>query len=218
MKKLISFISFFFIAIFLFANEHISIVSDVEYEFHKHETYEVWYDVENHSPAYVIWDLTFEEANLSDAAKDNRKSGGFTKCGSSAKHSDYNKTGYDRGHMCPNNDRDWSKESSAETFRMCNICPQTPALNRGVWKDFEAYGHKLAKKHQLVTIACGPIYNNTLTNRIFIGSSKVRVPEAFFKIFVYNKNVECYIFCQNNTYRKVDLSQIEKFTNYKFSL
>lgn len=198
-----------------FANKYIEAVSTKNLEYHTHETYEVWYDTVFHNPAFVIWDLTFEDATLADAASDNRSSS-FKQCGSSARHSDYAKTGFDRGHMCPNNDRDWSKESAAETFRMCNVCPQSSSLNRGNWKKYEAYTHELAKKYQLVTVACGPIY--TLGGMVTLKGGVV-VPDAFFKIFVINGKVfECYIFYQNNTFEPVTLSKIEELSNLEFKI
>jgi endonuclease G len=214
-KLLLSFIILTVSAI-CFSNEYISVNSNSKtLEYHNHDTYEVWYDTYYNNPSFVIWDLTFEDAVLSDSSN-NRAKSGFKQCGSSAKENGYTKSGFDKGHMCPNNDRDWSKESSLNTFRACNICPQTGALNRGNWKKYEAYAHTLANKYQLVTIVCGPIY--TTRDRVIIPGNIV-VPNAFFKVFIINNKIfECYIFYQNNTFEMANINKIEKLTGLKFKI
>lgn len=214
-KKLSIFCIFLFLVFNLSANEHIEVKYQGELEYHNHETYEVWYSTNYNNPAFVIWDLTFEDAALSDSA-DNRAKSGFRQCMSSAKEIGYIKSGYDRGHMCPNNDRDWSKESSINTFRTCNICPQTSALNRGNWKKYEFYAHILANKYQIVTIVCGPLY--TTKDRLLLVGDIV-VPNAFFKIFIVNNKIfECYIFYQNNIVENTTIDEIENLTKFKFNV
>lgn len=222
MKKLLGLISFLFLFPIVNANEHVKISYNKNYEYHDHETYEVWYDVEYHNPAVVIWDLTFEDAIQSEAVNDTRASK-FTKCTNTVSSQVYTKTGYDRGHMCPNNDRDWSKESSENTFRMCNVTPQTATLNRGRWKRWEEMGHELAKKHMLVTIVCGPIYLNDLKSEIWISDNdvpKVRVPDSFFKIFIVNNKIDsCWLFDQSGIQPKsVNIKEIEKQTGITFEV
>lgn len=213
LKKLLVF--YIFLVFNLSANEYIEVKYPGELEYHNHETYEVWYNTNYNNPAFVIWNLTFEDALLSDSA-DNRATSRFKQCGSSAKENGYTKSGFDKGHMCPNNDRDWSIESSLNTFRACNICPQTIALNRGNWKKYEAYAHNLAKRYQLVTIVCGPLY--TTNDRLSLVGDII-IPNAFFKIFIINNKVfECYIFYQNNTFEQVPIDKIEELTKFKFTV
>ena len=54
-------------------------------------------------------------------------------------HRHYTHSGYDRGHMAPNHAiaTRFGRTAQLETFRMTNVCPQTPNLNRGVWKKIE---------------------------------------------------------------------------------
>ncbi len=49
---------------------------------------------------------------------------------------DYRKQGYDLGHMRPAGDSA-TTEAMAESFRMSNIAPQAPNLNRQVWRQLE---------------------------------------------------------------------------------
>ena len=46
----------------------------------------------------------------------------------------------------PAGDMKWSAKAMRESFYFSNICPQKPALNRGIWKELEeqsAYGRKI---------------------------------------------------------------------------
>ncbi|WP_345244913.1 DNA/RNA non-specific endonuclease [Nibrella saemangeumensis] len=42
------------------------------------------------------------------------------------RHADYTNTGYDRGHLCPSNDRDATDADNQSTFILTNIVPQAP--------------------------------------------------------------------------------------------
>ncbi len=57
------------------------------------------------------------------------------------KHSDYSSSGYDRGHLSPNYAVGvcFGKTAQIETFLLTNIVPQTPQLNRKVWRDIEIF-------------------------------------------------------------------------------
>lgn len=227
MKKLFLLLLSLIVLSSVFANEHVKVIGKPNLEYHNHETYEVWYDTELKNPSFVIWDLTFEEAKESDAAKSNRAGGNFPKCKSAprADYSAYNKSHpnarMDRGHMCPNNDRDWSKEASKNTFRGCNVCPQLDSLNRGEWQTFERYGHELAYKHMLVTIVCGPIYycytkDKSLPTKV--GESVL--PEEFFKVFIWDGKIrECYVFSnktKKESAKKTSIEDIERRTGLSF--
>ena len=100
-----------------------------------------------------------------------------------ARPSDYLKTGFDRGHMAPDADMSWSKQTSMESFLMSNMSPQYPNLNRGVWKQLEAQTRAWAwtRKHPL-TVYSGNIYKVGTSKTI--GEGKVTVPDALYKIVV----------------------------------
>ena len=49
----------------------------------------------------------------------------------------YDKSGYDRGHLAPADDFDWSELAMSESFLMTNIAPQLAGFNRGIWKKLE---------------------------------------------------------------------------------
>ena len=70
---------------------------------------------------------------------------------------DYFSSGFDRGHMTPNADRDnaASIPLNQETFLMSNMVPQAPNNNQGPWADFEAYLRTLLPANEVYVVA-GP--------------------------------------------------------------
>jgi DNA/RNA endonuclease G (NUC1) len=72
----------------------------------------------------------------------------------SAGHKDYAKTGYDEGHLA--NAEDFAGDCPADerTFRFWNCLPQTPNLNRGIWKKWEEQIRKESQTDSL-WVVCG---------------------------------------------------------------
>jgi endonuclease G len=68
------------------------------------------------------------------------------------KHSDYTKSGYDRGHMAPNADFNNTTENALSTFFTANIWPQTPRINRVDWLKTENETRKLAQEYLIVKV------------------------------------------------------------------
>jgi endonuclease G len=98
----------------------------------------------------------------------------------------FSKTGFSRGHLCPNNHRSDSPEDAAATFVMTNMVPQTMELNDGAWKDFEIYCANLARKHNKeLYIICGPHgVGGTSEKGVFktIGNGHIVVPKECWKV------------------------------------
>ncbi|HSK62871.1 MAG TPA: DNA/RNA non-specific endonuclease, partial [Pyrinomonadaceae bacterium] len=70
---------------------------------------------------------------------------------------DYFASGFDRGHMTPNADRDnpASIPLNHETFLMSNMVPQAPNNNQGPWADLENFLRTLLASNEVYVIA-GP--------------------------------------------------------------
>ena len=135
---------------------------------------------------------------------------------------DYANSGYDRGHMCPGGDCNWSDEGRNETFLLSNMCPQNPNLNRGDWKEIEIACRKWAQKYGCLYIVCGPIFLKSQEHER-IGPNKIPVPEAFFKVILCDNPLKGIGFICRNTdgNRKKDfyvnsIRQIERVTGYDF--
>ena len=94
----------------------------------------------------------------------------------------YTRTGYDRGHMCPNAAiaSRYGKQGQIETFLMSNICPQKPELNRKTWERLERLEEAYANKFNGIYVFTGPIFDE----HIEILNKQVEIPDAFFKILV----------------------------------
>lgn len=138
------------------------------------------FNADNRTPNYVAWELLGEETT----GKSGRSNKFWTDpeikgCPST---SDYTRSGYDRGHMCPSADQKWSREAMEDCFVMSNICPQDHALNNGAWKTLENKERQWAERDSALMIIAGPIYTPADTKRI--GEAGVRVPGAFFKVLL----------------------------------
>jgi DNA/RNA endonuclease G (NUC1) len=74
---------------------------------------------------------------------------------------DYFTTGFDRGHMTPNADRDNENRIpiNQETYLMSNMVPQAPDNNQGPWASFENYLRSLLPLNgeQEIYIVSGPL-------------------------------------------------------------
>ena len=70
---------------------------------------------------------------------------------------DYFASGFDRGHMTPNADRDnpASIPLNQETFLMSNMVPQAPNNNQGPWADLESFLRTLMPANEVYVVA-GP--------------------------------------------------------------
>lgn len=97
----------------------------------------------------------------------------------SAKSSDYTKSGYDRGHLCPAGDMGFNEIAMEESFFMSNISPQVPDFNRGIWKELESTVRKWAINERQVYVVTGPVFKNPKGS---IGKEEVLVPGYYFKI------------------------------------
>ena len=96
-----------------------------------------------------------------------------------ATNSDYARSGYERGHICPSADRTDTVTDNAATFLFTNAVPQTAASNTATWETLENDERNFAKSGSHVFIIAGSIYADTKT----IGNG-VAVPTSMFKLVV----------------------------------
>jgi endonuclease G len=100
---------------------------------------------------------------------------------------DYQRSGYDRGHLVASANQRETEIQNSETFLLSNMSPQKPKFNRGVWKDLEGAVRSLDAQEKILEtyVICGPIFNFDLPVKT-IGkkdSNQVTlpVPHAYFK-------------------------------------
>ena len=120
---------------------------------------------------------------------------------------DYAGSGYDQGHLA--NAADWAFDCQKDekTFRFYNALPQTPNLNRGVWKRWETELRKRSQTDSLLII-CGGVFTQ---NDKKIGDG-VYVPSSCWKIVIQlktNKILHVLLF-ENDSDAKVEEITLEK--------
>lgn len=138
------------------------------------------FNADNHTPNWVAWELLGSETDGPQSRgnlfwKDDEIIG----C---PDVSDYKKSGFDRGHMCPAADQKWSEKAMTDCFSFANMAPQDHALNAGAWQTLEKKERHWARRDSAILIVAGPVYEDADSCRI--GGIGVRVPSAFFKVIV----------------------------------
>ncbi|HEX8736657.1 MAG TPA: DNA/RNA non-specific endonuclease [Pyrinomonadaceae bacterium] len=106
-------------------------------------------------PNWVAWRVTRADMGAVDREDSFRPDDRLPKGWTRVTPADYTGSGFDRGHICPNADRNGSPDSMASTFLMTNMTPQTPDLNRGPWQKLEAYLRTLVTRGSDLYIVSG---------------------------------------------------------------
>jgi len=152
--------------------------------------YALGYSEKHEQPLWVSYRLTRDEVvdvrvprNGSFVADAEIRTG-------SASSSDYAGSGYDRGHLAPARDMQFSGMTMRESFYMSNMSPQTPKVNRGIWARIEDFARECAKSEGAVVIVTGPIFGK---NPERIGKNGVSVPDAFYKV-IFDETPPCKMF------------------------
>jgi endonuclease G len=94
---------------------------------------------------------------------------------------DYNKSGFDRGHLCPAADMGYSNITMQESFYYSNMSPQVPGFNRGIWKELEEQTRNWAIEYDSLYIVVGPIFSDSMK---FIGPHHIAIPNAYYKVIL----------------------------------
>lgn len=144
-----------------------------------------------------------------------------------ARHADYTNSGFDRGHLCPSDDRDSTIDENKSTFILSNIVPQAPKHNQQAWRLLEQYARDLTTQgNELYIIAgtsgVGGEGDNGKANSVNNG---VTVPAVLWKVILVlpvgsndvkrvqaNTRVIAVWMPNNNTVG------IDKWSNYRLSV
>jgi len=186
-----------------------------------HTYYTLSYNEKNEQANWVYYTLTDSMVLHSGEERSNSfKIDKLVRTGS-AKSSDYTKSGYDRGHLCPAADMGFNQIAMEESFLMSNISPQTPDFNRGVWKELESAVRDWAKKEHKLWVVTGPVFKN---DKGTIGKDNVLVPGYFFKV-IYDATDQprliAFLLPNEKSDRPltdfvVTTDEVEKLTGYDF--
>ena len=149
----------------------------------KHRYYTLSYSSRHQNAEWVTYELRGARLDLPDGEeRQGFKSDPATEA--EAKNADYNKTGYDRGHLVPAHDMDFNKTAMTESFYMTNVSPQVPEFNRGIWKSLETKVRKWAKQEKRVYVVTGPLLRKRINKDARMIEDGPSVPKAFYKIIL----------------------------------
>lgn len=155
----------------------------VGHEIQRYAGFTLCYREDYELPEWVAYCIT-----KSELAKEASRSNDFhfdTKISTgSADPSDYTRSGFDRGHIAPAADMAFSAQAMHDSFSMSNMTPQTPALNRGIWKNLEEQVRKWVSSFGAIYVIAGPVLDKKPSELKAIGKNAVSVPEEFYKVLL----------------------------------
>jgi len=152
------------------------------------EHFTIGYDPQDRIPAWVSYELGGPIRNHGHERRPDRFAPD-PEVNPSPRNEDYNRSGYDRGHMCPAFAMfsRFGPPGMNSTFITTNICPQLHALNAGRWEELESLiaGHEgagggWAEQYGKVWVTDGPVIDPA-GRRLRAGEA---VPTAFFMVIL----------------------------------
>lgn len=149
----------------------------------QHDYYSISYASKNQNAEWVAYELTASRVRRENA----RRRHGFSSDPAfegGPQDDDFTNSGYDRGHLVPADDMDFSADAMEQTFFMTNVSPQKPGFNRGLWKKLENHVRKWATAHQKIYVVTGPILRKRITSRTPTIGEGIEVPHSFYKVLL----------------------------------
>ncbi len=195
------------------------------------------YFVINHNddwkiPYWVAYYLS--SSNLQGNAKrtNDFRSDTQLSIGSRSKLEDYRNSGYDRGHNAPAAAFKRSRAAMSTTFLLSNMSPQTPRLNRYIWKKLEGQVRDIVREEGEAWIITGNLFLSPDSQFVdpseFIGPNNVAMPTHCFKaILSTNENgifsMYAFILPNQRDYIPgipadylINVDRLEEITGYDF--
>lgn len=165
--------------------------------------YVLCYNEPRRIPNWVSWQLTAADIGNTDRGAfvpDILLPPGFTRV---TTH-DYDRSGFDRGHLCPSKDRSDTRENNDATFFLTNVAPQAPKFNRQSWERLEAYCRDLALQGQEVSICAGTAGvggtgEGGYREQIGASSTQIAVPGQFWKVILVTQQPGAWPTAQSRT-------------------
>jgi len=200
------------------------------------EQYVLSYNAMTRTPNWVSWALKKDDIGKSKRAPfspDPLLPMDFAKVTSHV----YVGSGFDRGLMCPAQDRSATQKEMDATFYMTNMVPQSPHSNQRGWEQLEDYSRHLTKDGHVLCIACGPVGKGGegkegKKEEISKGNVDVVVPAKLWKVILVLPEVgadptkrsrSIAIIMPNDqsvdydwTKYRVSVDEVEKLTGLKF--
>lgn len=152
---------------------------------------------------WVSWHLDTSWIGSTDRQNDFRADTSMPVDWYKVLETDYSRSGFDRGHMCPSGDRTISEADNSVTFLMTNMVPQAPANNRGPWEKLEAYCRVLAQQGNDLYIIDGPSGKGGSGSKgdvtETVGDGHVVVPAVVWKVIIVVPQIASMFRINENT-------------------
>lgn len=139
------------------------------------------YSEEHEQAIWVAHELRADRLSRREAERTNWFEEDLRVTSGSARHADYIKSGYSRGHLAPAADFVHDQKAMDKSFFMSNISPQMYHFNAGVWRELEENVRDWAKLNDRLLVVTGPVWDE---NPKQIGKNRVSVPKAFYKVIL----------------------------------
>ncbi len=147
--------------------------------------YSVVYNQEHKNPRWVAYVLTKDEVNARWVSRTNEFHTDFAFGEPTATPEDYKGSGYQRGHLTPARDNEWSLTAMTDSFFMSNISPMKMSYNLGIWVQLERKVRSLAKTYGELFVATGPVLESNLLK---IHETAISIPNFYFKVMLEIKS------------------------------
>lgn len=187
----------------------------------KHDYYTLSYNEDYEQAEWVAYELKKEYLKNNDFKRPYFIEDPKVTTGS-ADWRNYKKSGYDKGHLCPAGDMEFSKNAYDDTFFTSNISPQKHDFNSGIWNRIEEKVRYWASRDKDIFVVTGGVLKDTDKK---IGTEEVAVPKYFYKIILSksgNKHKAIAFLVPNEESEKsiyefvVSIESIEKMTGIDF--
>lgn len=166
----------------------------------KHDAFISYYDTKLLQPVFVYYELEWPQFAGAVKVGSHRFKVDTKLPRPRVKDSDYQNSGYVRGHLCSAADRDSRKDLLKETYLTSNLVPMTMVCNSGKFKQMEDSCRALAIAGHHLKIARGGLFDahgqglqHVLREKILLRntSQAIVIPDAFF----------CFATCKDCNYR-----------------
>jgi DNA/RNA endonuclease G (NUC1) len=150
--------------------------------------YVIGYDDERRVPSWVAYRLNGVGLNHVNGRIECFREDDRLPERARSRPSDYEKSGFDQGHLAPSEDMSRTIRQNVNSFIMSNMAPQYGSFNRVIWRRLEGYGQKWAKLFGTVYVVSGTIFDADgdgspddagAAKRV---KKRVGIPTHFFKV------------------------------------
>jgi endonuclease G len=190
----------------------------------KHDYLTVAYSTKNKNPEWTLYVIN-EKREVTDLAarKSNFVPDPLLPI-SVPSTNQYASTGFDRGHLVPAEDMNFSEKAMSESFYMSNVSPQHPSFNRGLWKRLENKVREWAALNDHMVVISGAVLTSE-TNPGFDKMNGIDVPKFFYKIILdyQQPEVKAIAFIMPNEKREEEIAEfactirkVEELTKINF--